>query len=87
MGSRAFSHESIFIPDGREESEASVQAMSQENIVGKVKTLQVRKSEATRGAAAGPMFRAELTQFFSLLCCQNLAIIAYMAMQFFIRAY
>ncbi|XP_033015537.1 cancer-related regulator of actin dynamics isoform X2 [Lacerta agilis] len=40
MGTRAFSHESIFIPDGRTESEESLQAMSQENILGKVKTLQ-----------------------------------------------
>ncbi|XP_077158147.1 capping protein-inhibiting regulator of actin dynamics isoform X2 [Paroedura picta] len=40
MGTRAFSHDSIFIPDGRAESEESVQAMSQENILGKVKTLQ-----------------------------------------------
>ncbi|XP_062991627.1 capping protein-inhibiting regulator of actin dynamics [Elgaria multicarinata webbii] len=40
MGTRAFSHDSIFIPDGRAESEESIQAMSQENILGKVKTLQ-----------------------------------------------
>ncbi|XP_053109678.1 capping protein-inhibiting regulator of actin dynamics isoform X2 [Hemicordylus capensis] len=40
MGARAFSHDSIFIPDGRAESEESDQAMSQENILGKVKTLQ-----------------------------------------------
>ncbi|XP_054845847.1 capping protein-inhibiting regulator of actin dynamics [Eublepharis macularius] len=40
MGTRAFSHDSIFIPDGRAESEESVQAMSQDNILGKVKTLQ-----------------------------------------------
>ncbi|XP_066489007.1 capping protein-inhibiting regulator of actin dynamics [Tiliqua scincoides] len=40
MGTRAFSHDSIFIPDGRAESEESDQAMSQENILGKVKTLQ-----------------------------------------------
>ncbi|XP_059673989.1 capping protein-inhibiting regulator of actin dynamics [Gavia stellata] len=40
MGSRAFSHDSIFIPDGRTESEQAVQAMSQENVLGKVKTLQ-----------------------------------------------
>lgn len=42
MGSRAFSHDSIFIPDGRTESEQAIQAMSQENVLGKVKTLQVR---------------------------------------------
>ncbi|XP_032080348.1 cancer-related regulator of actin dynamics [Thamnophis elegans] len=40
MGTRAFSHESIFMPDGRAESEESIQAMSQDNLVGKVKTLQ-----------------------------------------------
>ncbi|XP_050194804.1 capping protein-inhibiting regulator of actin dynamics isoform X24 [Myiozetetes cayanensis] len=40
MGSRAFSHDSIFIPDGRTESEQAIQAMSQENVLGKVKTLQ-----------------------------------------------
>ncbi|KAJ7326714.1 hypothetical protein JRQ81_016473 [Phrynocephalus forsythii] len=40
MGTRAFSHDSIFIPDGRAESEESIEAMSQDNIVGKVKTLQ-----------------------------------------------
>lgn len=43
MGTRAFSHDSIFIPDGGAESEQTVQAMSQENILGKVKTLQVRQ--------------------------------------------
>lgn len=42
MGSRAFSHDSVFIPDGRTESEQAIQAMSQENVLGKVKTLQVR---------------------------------------------
>ncbi|XP_042637637.1 capping protein-inhibiting regulator of actin dynamics [Orycteropus afer afer] len=40
MGTRAFSHDSIFIPDGGAESEQTVQAMSQDNILGKVKTLQ-----------------------------------------------
>ncbi|XP_062349505.1 capping protein-inhibiting regulator of actin dynamics [Cinclus cinclus] len=40
MGSRAFSHDSIFIPDGRAESEQAIQAMSQENVLGKVKILQ-----------------------------------------------
>ncbi|XP_078250820.1 capping protein-inhibiting regulator of actin dynamics isoform X2 [Pogona vitticeps] len=41
MGTRAFSHDSIFIPDGRAESEESIEAMSQDNIVGKVKSLQL----------------------------------------------
>lgn len=45
MGARAFSHDSIFIPDGGAESEQTVQAMSQDNILGKVKTLQVRQLE------------------------------------------
>lgn len=49
MGSRAFSHDSIFIPDGRTESEQTVQAMSQENVLGKVKTLQVRNYKEGRG--------------------------------------
>uniref|UniRef100_A0A8C0C5F2 Capping protein inhibiting regulator of actin dynamics n=1 Tax=Balaenoptera musculus TaxID=9771 RepID=A0A8C0C5F2_BALMU len=40
VGTRAFSHDSIFIPDGGAESEQTVQAMSQDNILGKVKTLQ-----------------------------------------------
>lgn len=43
MGTRAFSHDSIFIPDGGAESEQTVQAMSQDNILGKVKTLQSTK--------------------------------------------
>lgn len=45
MGARAFSHDSIFIPDGGAESEQTVQAVSQDNILGKVKTLQVRQLE------------------------------------------
>ncbi|XP_069056964.1 capping protein-inhibiting regulator of actin dynamics isoform X1 [Pleurodeles waltl] len=40
MGTRAFSHDSIFIPDGQEENEQAAQTMSQDNIIGKVKTLQ-----------------------------------------------
>ena len=48
MGTRAFSHDSIFIPDGGAESEQTVQAMSQDNILGKVKTLQVRQLEGQR---------------------------------------
>lgn len=48
MGTRAFSHDSIFIPDGGAESEQTVQAMSQDNILGKVKTLQVRQIETGR---------------------------------------
>uniref|UniRef100_A0A674IS87 Uncharacterized protein n=1 Tax=Terrapene triunguis TaxID=2587831 RepID=A0A674IS87_9SAUR len=46
MGTRAFSHDSIFIPDGQAESEQAVQAMSQDKILGKVKTLQVRRNKA-----------------------------------------
>uniref|UniRef100_A0A8C8TC06 Capping protein inhibiting regulator of actin n=1 Tax=Peromyscus maniculatus bairdii TaxID=230844 RepID=A0A8C8TC06_PERMB len=40
VGARAFSHDSIFIPDGGAENEQTVQAMSQDSILGKVKTLQ-----------------------------------------------
>ncbi|XP_029443184.1 cancer-related regulator of actin dynamics isoform X2 [Rhinatrema bivittatum] len=39
MGTRAFSHDSIFMPDGQEEEEQVAQTMSQD-ILGKVKTLQ-----------------------------------------------
>ncbi|XP_006730903.2 cancer-related regulator of actin dynamics [Leptonychotes weddellii] len=45
MGTRAFSHDSIFIPDGGAESEQTVQAMSQDSILGKVKTLQRQLSK------------------------------------------
>lgn len=60
MGARAFSHDSIFIPDGGAENEQTVQAMSQDNILGKVKTLQVRqlemmgRSEAEEGSGKDP---------------------------------
>ncbi|XP_063776955.1 capping protein-inhibiting regulator of actin dynamics isoform X2 [Pseudophryne corroboree] len=40
MGTRAFSHDSIFIPDGQAEDEQGIQAVSQDYIVGKVKSLQ-----------------------------------------------
>ncbi|KAM8939777.1 capping protein-inhibiting regulator of actin dynamics isoform 1-T1 [Pelodytes ibericus] len=40
MGTRAFSHDSIFIPDGQAEDEQDSQALSQECIVGKVRSLQ-----------------------------------------------
>ncbi|XP_075052103.1 capping protein-inhibiting regulator of actin dynamics [Mixophyes fleayi] len=40
MGTRAFSHDSIFIPDGQAEDEQGIQTISQEYIVGKVKSLQ-----------------------------------------------
>ena len=53
MGTRAFSHDSIFIPDGGAESEQTVQAMSQDNILGKVKTLQVRRFEGQRHRKVG----------------------------------
>ncbi|XP_067386631.1 capping protein-inhibiting regulator of actin dynamics [Emydura macquarii macquarii] len=45
MGTRAFSHDSIFIPDGQAESEQGVQAMSQDN---KVKTLQQQLSKTIK---------------------------------------
>ncbi|XP_041114329.1 capping protein inhibiting regulator of actin dynamics-like isoform X1 [Polyodon spathula] len=40
MGTRAFSHDSIFILEGPEEDRSSEQAMSQENVTDKVKSLQ-----------------------------------------------
>ncbi|CAN2388621.1 kiaa1211 [Pristimantis euphronides] len=40
MGTRAFSHDSIFIPDGQVEDEQETQATSQNQNVGKVKSLQ-----------------------------------------------
>ncbi|KAG8591960.1 hypothetical protein GDO81_000357 [Engystomops pustulosus] len=40
MGTRAFSHDSIFIPDGQVEDEQETQAASQDHSVGKVKSLQ-----------------------------------------------
>lgn len=58
MGARAFSHDSIFIPDGGAENEQTVQAMSQDSILGKVKTLQVRQLETTGrkiGAPGAPL--------------------------------
>ena len=58
LGTRAFSHDSVFIPDGGAESEQTVQAMSQDSVLGKVKTLQVRSSRLDcqsyrRGPALG----------------------------------
>ncbi|XP_053314591.1 capping protein-inhibiting regulator of actin dynamics isoform X2 [Spea bombifrons] len=40
MGTRAFSHDSIFIPDGQAEDEHDDQRLSQEYLGGKVKSLQ-----------------------------------------------
>ncbi|KAM3939446.1 capping protein-inhibiting regulator of actin dynamics [Leptodactylus fuscus] len=40
MGTRAFSHDSIFIPDGQAEDEQETQAISQDLSVGKVKSIQ-----------------------------------------------
>uniref|UniRef100_A0A8C6ZRV5 Uncharacterized protein n=1 Tax=Nothoprocta perdicaria TaxID=30464 RepID=A0A8C6ZRV5_NOTPE len=60
MGTRAFSHDSIFIPDGRAESEQAIQAMSQENILGKVKTLQVRNYKDYEYLTCGGKWALEL---------------------------
>ncbi|XP_014403949.1 PREDICTED: uncharacterized protein KIAA1211 homolog [Myotis brandtii] len=63
MGARAFSHDSIFIPDGGAESEQTVQAMSQDNILGKVKTLQRQLGKSIKFGqpppSATPMKRAD----------------------------
>ncbi|XP_069600547.1 capping protein-inhibiting regulator of actin dynamics [Ranitomeya imitator] len=40
MGTRAFSHDSIFIPEGQDAEEQETQATSQDQSVGKVKSLQ-----------------------------------------------
>lgn len=40
MGTRAFSHDSIFIPDEQAEDDQEAQASSQDCVVGKVKSLQ-----------------------------------------------
>uniref|UniRef100_H2ZT48 DUF4592 domain-containing protein n=1 Tax=Latimeria chalumnae TaxID=7897 RepID=H2ZT48_LATCH len=54
MGTRAFSHDSIFIPDGSMEDGQSVQATSQENIPGKVKTLQCILEPEKKSRLPGP---------------------------------
>lgn len=59
MGSRAFSHDSIFIPDGRTESEQAIQAMSQENVLGKVKILQVRNVSGEKYLKCGGKWTPE----------------------------
>lgn len=66
MGSRAFSHDSIFIPDGRTESEQAIQAMSQENVLGKVKTLQVRNCKWEKYLKCGGKWSLELQNVLSV---------------------
>lgn len=66
MGSRAFSHDSIFIPDGRTESEQAIQAMSQENVLGKVKTLQVRNCKWEKYLKCGGKWSLELQNILSV---------------------
>uniref|UniRef100_A0AAY4D466 Uncharacterized protein n=1 Tax=Denticeps clupeoides TaxID=299321 RepID=A0AAY4D466_9TELE len=41
LGSRALSHDSIFIPDDSAEKPSAEQTMSQENVSDKVRSLQV----------------------------------------------
>uniref|UniRef100_A0A8C0LW26 Uncharacterized protein n=1 Tax=Canis lupus dingo TaxID=286419 RepID=A0A8C0LW26_CANLU len=62
MGTRAFSHDSIFIPDGGAESEQTVQAMSQDNILGKVKTLQPSDTPSSRSPLNLPGTRSEMEE-------------------------
>ncbi|KAM4049703.1 capping protein-inhibiting regulator of actin dynamics isoform 2-T4 [Anomaloglossus baeobatrachus] len=51
MGTRAISHDSIFIPDGQVEDEQEIQATSsQDQSVGKVKSLQIIGSPSSHGA-------------------------------------
>ncbi|KAM9143770.1 capping protein-inhibiting regulator of actin dynamics [Pangshura tecta] len=61
MGTRAFSHDSIFIPDGQAESEQAVQAMSQDKILGKVKTLQHQLSKTIKFGQPPQMTISERT--------------------------
>ncbi|XP_074848908.1 capping protein-inhibiting regulator of actin dynamics [Carettochelys insculpta] len=61
MGTRAFSHDSIFIPDGQTESEQAVQAMSQHKIIGKVKTLQQQLSKTIKFGQPPQMTISERT--------------------------
>ncbi|KAM7168235.1 capping protein-inhibiting regulator of actin dynamics [Macrochelys suwanniensis] len=61
MGTRAFSHDSIFIPDGQAESEQAVQAMSQDKILGKVKTLQQQLSKTIKFGQPSQMTISEKT--------------------------
>ncbi|XP_032638634.1 capping protein-inhibiting regulator of actin dynamics isoform X1 [Chelonoidis abingdonii] len=61
MGTRAFSHDSIFIPDGQAESEQAVQAMSQDKILGKVKTLQQQLSKTIKFGQPPQMTISERT--------------------------
>ncbi|XP_044873876.1 capping protein-inhibiting regulator of actin dynamics [Mauremys mutica] len=61
MGTRAFSHDSIFIPDGQAESEQAVQAMSQDKILGKVKTLQQQLSKTIKFGQTPQMTISERT--------------------------
>ncbi|XP_048704165.2 capping protein-inhibiting regulator of actin dynamics isoform X1 [Caretta caretta] len=61
MGTRAFSHDSIFIPDGQAESEQAVQAMSQDKILGKVKTLQQQLSKTIKFGQLPQMTISERT--------------------------
>ncbi|KAG8134934.1 hypothetical protein E2320_008005 [Naja naja] len=61
MGTRAFSHESIFMPDGRADSEESIQAMSQDNLQQLAKNIkfgqpsQMTVSVKTPGEASGSL--------------------------------
>uniref|UniRef100_A0A8C4VCY2 Capping protein inhibiting regulator of actin dynamics n=1 Tax=Gopherus evgoodei TaxID=1825980 RepID=A0A8C4VCY2_9SAUR len=61
MGTRAFSHDSIFIPDGQAENEQAVQAMSQDKILGKVKTLQQQLSKTIKFGQPPQMTISERT--------------------------
>ncbi|XP_034628153.1 capping protein inhibiting regulator of actin dynamics isoform X2 [Trachemys scripta elegans] len=61
MGTRAFSHDSIFIPDGQAECEQAVQAMSQDKILGKVKTLQQQLSKTIKFGQPPQMTISERT--------------------------
>ncbi|XP_030047268.1 capping protein-inhibiting regulator of actin dynamics isoform X2 [Microcaecilia unicolor] len=74
MGTRAFSHDSIFMPDDQEDDEQVAQTMSQDNILGKVKTLQPRdSSDFLTHSAMGREAEEKVTPFRSSHAKRSLA--------------
>ncbi|XP_018431150.1 PREDICTED: uncharacterized protein KIAA1211 homolog [Nanorana parkeri] len=55
MGTRAFSHDSIFIPDEQAEDDQEAQASSQDCVVGKVKSLQQQLGKNIRFGQPPPI--------------------------------
>ncbi|XP_030628761.1 capping protein inhibiting regulator of actin dynamics [Chanos chanos] len=57
LGSRAFSHESIFIPEGQPEELTTEQTMSQENVSDKVRNLQRQIAQSIKFGQKPPSLR------------------------------